>query len=199
MTVAAHWTVVRAVISSTDTGAQVMGALPGLVRRLLDEDAWREFATPDGRTHHYEQFTEFVEALPPRGLGGRVNQLIALCGTDEELANKVRRLAMQDIAPASPHGANQHSGGHSATVSTRPDRDTAAATVARLKRDDPALADLVVSGEVTAHAAARQKGWKKPRVQLGRPETVAQRIRETFTPDQIAQLIALLLPDGLDS
>jgi hypothetical protein len=38
------------VISSTDTGAQVMGALPGLVRRLLDEKAWMDFTTPDG--HH---------------------------------------------------------------------------------------------------------------------------------------------------
>lgn len=40
---------------------------------------------------------------------------------------------------------------------------TTANTVARLKRDDPELAERVVNGEVTPNAAAREKGWRKPR------------------------------------
>jgi hypothetical protein len=64
--------------------------------------------------------------------------------------------------------------------------------VARLKRDDPQLAESVVRGEVTANAAARSKGWRHPRVELRNPRTVAERIKSAFTPEQIAQLISAL-------
>lgn len=73
--------------------------------------------------------------------------------------------------------------------------DTDEYVVARLKRDDPELAERVVNGEISPNAASREKGWRKPRVLLANPETVAKRIRETFTAEQIARLIALLL-DG---
>ena len=43
------------------------------------------------------------------------------------------------------------------------------------------LADAVVRGEVTANAAARQKGWRPPRIELRDPTVVAARIREHFS------------------
>lgn len=75
---------------------------------------------------------------------------------------------------------------------TVPNRDTAASLVSRLKRDDPELAESVVRGEITANAAARAKGWRYPRVELRNPNTVAARIKATFTPEQIAQLLTAL-------
>jgi len=53
------------------------------------------------------------------------------------------------------------------------------------------LADAVVRGEVTANAAARQKGWRPPRIELRDPTVVAARIREHFSREQIDLLIAL--------
>lgn len=191
MTTAGHWTVVREVISSTDTGAQVMGALPGLVRRLLNEEAWRDFTTPDGREVRYDRFTAFVEAMPPRGLGGRVSQLIALCGTDGELGAQVRELALADIPAAAHRGANQHSG----VSGTQSSRDAGSIT-ARLKRDDPELAARVMRREITPNAAAQTKGWRKPRVLVTSPESVARKLREHFTAEQLAELIRLLLTVG---
>jgi hypothetical protein len=45
---------------------------------------------------------------------------------------------------------------------------------ARLRRDDPALAARVDRGELSANAAATQKGWRKPRkVRLVRTEPLA--------------------------
>lgn len=72
--------------------------------------------------------------------------------------------------------------------------------VARLKRDDPELAERVLDGELTPHVAAIRAGIRKQRitVQVGSPRLVANQLRKYMTPDQIAQLIALLLPDGLD-
>lgn len=70
--------------------------------------------------------------------------------------------------------------------------DTAERTVARLKRDDPALAERVVNGELSPNAAARAKGWRRPRVVLSSPASVAEKIRQHWTPDQIAELRDLL-------
>lgn len=130
-----------------------------------------------------------------RSQGGRVGQLIALCGADEELARRVRSLARAGIPELGPTSHAGPGRGHKTNSATTGFGRGAEYAVARLKREDPALAARVVSGEVTPNAAAHQKGWRKPRVLLANPDTVARRIRETFTPDQIARLIALLIGD----
>jgi hypothetical protein len=40
-------------------------------------------------------------------------------------------------------------------------------TLARLRRDDPELAARVERGELTANAAAVDKGWRQPRTPYG--------------------------------
>ena len=64
--------------------------------------------------------------------------------------------------------------------------------VARLKRDDPDLAERVVSGEMSAYAAARSKGWKPPRIQVTTPERIAAHLRKHMTHPQLAELSRLL-------
>ena len=184
------WVVVREVISSTNDGAQVMSALPGLVRRLLDEEAWRSF-TPPGEAHpiHYDTFTEFVAAAAPKGLGGKSAALLALCGADDELRTRVDRLLKGEIAPAASVGRPRKD----STTVIKPDRDTAGAVVARLKRDDPALAEKVVNGEMSAYAAARTKGWKPPRIQVTTPERTAAHLCRHMTRDQLDELVNILI------
>lgn len=194
-----HWTVVREVISSTTTGADVMSALPGLVRRLLDEDAWREYAAPgvSGVVVH-ETFTSFLTSAAPRGLNGRRDQLVALCGRDEELKQRVQGLLDGEVDPLPSPGGDRRSADFqgSDTTSKRsiePAGRGAKYVVARLKRDRPDLAERVVSGELTANAAARQAGIRKPRVVLTSPESIAAALRRHLGPDDIAHLIRLLL------
>jgi len=191
-------TIVREVISSTSSGADVMSALPGLVRQLLDEEAWREFAVPGiAEPVRHSTFTSFVTTQPPKGLGGKARQLLALCGTDDVLHARVERLVRGEIEPAAVHGTNQYTSGESTTHSTgdMAKRD-ASATVARLKRDDPELAEKVVNGEMSAYAAARTKGWRPPRIQVTTPERTAVNLRKHMTVGQLAEL-ARLLTEGL--
>lgn len=197
MTVAHGSTIVREVISSTSSGADVMSALPGLVRQLLDDEAWREFTAPGGRTVRHGTFGSFVLAEPPDGLGGRRNQLATLCGTDEDLAARVRALLREEIPPAEsathagPGRGNKTDGG---TIGFTPSRSNGAEhTIARLKRDDPELAEKVVRGEVTPNAAAHEKGWRKPRIVVSSPEAVARSLLKYMSADDIAKLIAVLL------
>lgn len=188
--------VVREVISSTADGANLMGSLPGLVRQLLDEEAWRDFTAPNpvGPVHN-DTFSEFVAKDPPGGLGGRRAQLLALCGTDEELVKRVKRLLDEDVEPAREHRGS--------TVTERTNRDDTANSscangdnteylMSRLKRDDPELAQQVVNGEMSTYAAARSKGWKKPRIVVSSPTRVADSLRKHMTPEQLAELADLL-------
>lgn len=183
-------TIVREVISSTSSGADVMSALPGLVRQLLDEEAWREFTVP-GLTSviRHPTFTSFVSTDPPKGLGGKSTALVALCGADKGLRDRVERMLKGEIEPAAPVGRPKKDG---TTIISDAPSNTATTVVARLKRDDPALAERVVNGEVSAYAAARSKGWKPPRIQVTTPERTAGHLRKHMTPEQLAELARLL-------
>lgn len=195
-------TIVREVISSTSSGADVMSALPGLVRQLLDDEAWREFTIPGGQVIRHKSFGAFAQAEPPKGLGGRKNQLIALCGTDEEMAARVRSLLLEEVPKAGRHGNGPGRGHHEKRVydtnsfpspTARP--DSAEHVIARLKRDDPELAEKVVRGEVTPNAAAHEKGWRKPRIVLSTPERIATSLRKWMPRESLKRLAELLAQD----
>jgi hypothetical protein len=46
-------------------------------------------------------------------------------------------------------------------------------TLARLERDEPALAARVLAGELSAHAAAIEAGWRKPSIRYSLPTDAA--------------------------
>lgn len=172
-----------------------MSALPGLVRRLLDEEAWREFdAPPPGGHVEYASFRAFVEGKPPAGLGSRLGQLLALCGSNDDLRGRVQHLYDVEVLPAAAHGEIGNGRNRERDTNSIPmaRSDTRERVVARLKRDHPDLAERVVSGEITANAAARQAGIRKPRVVLTSPESVARSLRKYMSPGDLAELIGLL-------
>lgn len=187
-------------MTSGTHGADLMSAIPGLVRRLLDEDAWREFMAPGtNEVVRHERFADFIRAGEPTGLGGRVSQLIALCGTDEALAGRVRALLDEEISAAPSHGeVGKGRGLRDCDTISKPDRqDRREHVIARLKRDDPDLAGRVVGGEITANAAARLKGWRKPRLVVSSPKSVAKALRQHMTADEVTELVALLTREGV--
>jgi hypothetical protein len=66
--------------------------------------------------------------------------------------------------------------------------------LARLDRDNPALAARVRQGELSAYAAAVQEGFRKPRCIVPLEAVAAARIlRRHFSEAEIAQLRAALL------
>jgi len=184
-------TIVREVITSTSNGADVMSALPGLVRQLLDEEAWREFTVQGlrGPVQH-ETFMSFVKTQPPRGLGGKAAALLALCGADGELRARVDCLLKGEVQRAATPGRPKKD---STTIVSSDRGYTATTVVARLKRDDPDLAQRVVNGEMSAYAAARAKGWKPPRIQVTTPERTAAHLCRHMTRDQLDELVNILI------
>lgn len=85
----------------------------------------------------------------------------------------VRQQGFSDLPEAQPRGRPEKE--RDTFIIGRP--DTAEKIVARLKRDDPELAERVVRGEVTPNAAALMKGWRHPRIVVTSPEAVAAALR----------------------
>lgn len=172
----------------------------GLLAAIVEDRTWERLTDNHGRP--FPSFTAFVEGAQPGGLGTTTQELRKLLELRHphenvrpwvekapQLRANVNRLLAADMPAAGPVGRPQNV---RVTHNSGTGPDTADRTVARLKRDDPGLAERVVSGEISPNAAAREKGWRKPRILLTSPESVAIKVRQHFTPEQVAQLIRFL-------
>lgn len=163
-----------------------------LVRMVIKDQQWHEFHSFTGAKRKHGSFREFVTAPRYDGLGTTRDGLLAILRLeDEELAAGVEKAWREDVAPALKLGDNQHSTetGSGATRPSQRDGLTSDSILAKLKREDPMTAQAVINGDLTANAAARMKGWRKPRILLTSPDSVAKRIREHYSPEEITELI----------
>jgi hypothetical protein len=188
-------------------GASPGGALE-LLASIIEDRTWERVADKKGRSFD-GRFRDFVEARAPFGLGYDPDQLpkvLALRHPHESvpeiayrmasMREQVRSLLLAEIPVSAPHGDGPGRG-HAdkrerGTNSFIPRSDQAERVVSRLKRDDPELAEKVVRGEVTPNAAAREKGWRKPRIVLSSPERIAASLRRYMPREAIVRLAELL-------
>lgn len=181
-------------------GGMPRGALD-LLYTIVAEEVWRRVETAGGGA--YASFAAFAQAPAPFGLdcpADELRKILELQHPGEQahvaeiaermawLRGEIRRLLGEDIEPARPARVK---GSERTTLRT----ETAERHLARLKRDDPGLAEKVVNGQVSAYAAARSKGWKPPRIQVTTPERTANHLRKHLTPDQLRELARLLTND----
>lgn len=184
-------------------GASPAGALD-LLAALVEDRTWERVADVRG-TSFAGRFRDFVQAKPPYGLGYDPEQLpkiLTLRHPHESvdrvadrmaaMREAVRALLLAEVPSAAAHGeigrgANRVRGTHSIGNADRVER-----VVARLKRDAPDVAERVVAGDLSPNAAAREMGWRRPRIVVSTPERVAEALRRTMPPEDLARLIALL-------
>ena len=104
---------------------------------------------------------------------------------DTRVAERALQLWRCETPTAGELGSNQH--GVSGTQPTQVKRD-AGAILARLKRDHPDLAQQVINGDISATKAAREAGIITPTVRLGKPGTVAAKLRDHYNVEDLAEL-----------
>jgi len=183
-------------------GASPAGALE-LLAAITEDHTWERVADAKGRSFK-GRFRAFVETKAPFGLGYDPDQLpkvLALRHPHETVPDvayrmaamreQVRTLLLAEIPVALPAGRPAEDN-MSATHVVRQDSHTSSAITARLKRDDPDLAERVVRGEVTPNAAAREKGWRKPRIVLSTPERIADSLSRYMPRESLVRLLARL-------
>ena len=195
------------------------GATPSRFLELLDavtrDEIWRRLK--DRHSRPFGLFTDFVMAERPEGLGlhGKEDPRKHLALQHKEEREPYRRQATVDRmagmrqrvngllgeeVPEAPDRARGRPTNdefkNSATIFIGPARDNDY-LLARLKRDDPDEAQRIVQGKTTANAAARARGWRKPRIVLAKPETVASALIKHM-PREALQHIAQRLREYLE-
>jgi hypothetical protein len=162
-----------------------------LLRKAVEERAWE--------VEGFRSFHSYMTTPETSGGLDMAEDKLMDAARLADIESLVRQLLLEEIPAAMMHGDGPGRG-HTekrlrGTKSFLPESDTSDRVVARLRRDDPELAERVVRGEVTANAAAQEKGWRKPRIVLTSPESVARALRRHMSADALARLVLLLVAD----
>lgn len=156
--------VIDALRHALGEGEHGLHAFPALLKRVLKERLWRErTVAKTRRTVMFDRFEKFVVTPPLEGLGASVSVIRNLVRDDIEAT------ALLDAELQRPTGNPTF--GDAAIVdnvhdSERPAGNTRQAALRRLRKDRPDLLERVVTGELSAHAAAVEAGFRKQRTPL---------------------------------
>ena len=185
-------TVVSALAHAVSSGGASLSSVPGLVKRVIREECWRErLVSVLGREARFGAFTEFVTATPPEGLGTDVGTVKRLCADDAvalDLIDKAEKSAARQGARTDIYNNVQE-------VSSAPVGNSAQAAIRRLRKDRPDLHARVLAGEITPHGAMVLAGFR-PRTFTVRadPQSAALTLARHFSPDDLLTLIHALAP-----
>ena len=149
------------------------GSANELVPALADIVAtghWSEFTHPMRGLLRFASFSSYCDEF--LGLSASAVEALLDRTNAKDAARQVRRMLAEDVLPVAGHGANQHGGSDATSTHER----GSTYVLARLKRDDPALAQDVVEGTVTANAAAIRAGIRRRYVRV-RPDDIDQAMR----------------------
>lgn len=186
----------------------------GVIVRLgavLKHRIWEQLTDKKGNT--FSSFSQFVRD-PDKGLGMATDELLKLVDVQGEterraivskdaervelftrVREQVRRAVQGDLPASHKHGTNQHSDdgeeGEDNSNCT-PHNYSSSGLLSRLKRDHPDLAQQVIDGNISATKAAREAGIITPTVRLGKPATVAAKLRDHYSKEDLAELARLI-------
>ena len=171
-----------------------------ILEGIVEKRAWEYLTDDDGEP--VGTLRRLIEEKPPVGAGMPADKVMRLLEIEHryEHANdqwRERMAALRDTIrrelgaePLAKHGANQHTEGrNNITSSTRGDNPSY--LTARLQRDAPDLAQKVLDGELSAHAAALEAGFVNPKVAIRLDDlaSAARTICRKLDRDEVLELI----------
>jgi len=186
--------VIESLGSSLRRGGASLGTVPGLLKRVIREEAWREFETSLGDVVRHERFADFVATPPLKGLGASVPLLKRICADDPEALDLIDR-AMGRKGRADKITANVDNI-HDSGDLERPSGTSRDSALRKLRKDAPELHAEVLAGRLSAHAAMVKAGFR-PKTFTVRPdpESAARTLRKHMSPDDLRALARLLLEE----
>lgn len=180
--------VIDALGSALRYGGAALGDVPGLLKRVLETGIWRDFTTQRREHVRHERFADFVTAAPLAGLGSDVDLVRRIVASD------IEALDLLDEALRSTHGGSRSK---SDNVPLAPTGNAREKALRRLRKDRPDLHAEVLAGNLSAHAAAVEAGFRRRTitVPVDSPESAASSLRRNLTPEQLSTLARLLTED----
>jgi len=140
-------------------GEQVFDVAPRVLRRVLEDRLWADQKDRDGQP--FRSFEAFATHILWQGLESSIPDLLLYCRNHDEVAELIRReVEGAEYQPRGEDGRFLRS--NNVTTEDRGNAPTYA--LRRLKRDHPELAEKVVAGKLSAHAAAIEAGFRQPTI-----------------------------------
>jgi hypothetical protein len=168
-------TVIQCLCRSFRQGVENLTLFPKLLFKTIDEDCWQRFvceATNEERS--YNSFEEFVAAPAPYGLTTTIQQIKNVCRDEPAVLDAIDKvLQNKHGGNHNPVGVNQHTIPQTEEVkfdnvtldqpveTTAPTGNSRDQAIRRLRKSRPDLHKKVVDGEMSAHAAALDAGFRK--------------------------------------
>lgn len=183
---------------------------PALIKQILGKSKfkkpmWKRFEDPStGRVCEFDHFEEFVRApLLEGGLNTDLRTLKNICRDDPESLDMIDMALVRGRGGNhNPDGKNQYEkevNGNIVTIdlekksATRPEGNSRLKALRRLRQSRPDLHAQVLSGEISAHAAMIQAGFRRKTITV--PVEVngaAKAISRYFNHSEIQELVTHL-------
>lgn len=143
-------TLVETLWNAVDHGSVTLDQIPGIVRRVIDTEAWKE-RVYRGKAYTHDRFIDFITAKPLAGCGWEPDKVLALIKGDPDLERRWREMV-------TPEKSKHHDSDNNNIISRQGTDRTY--TLSRLKREAPALYQKVVDKKLSPNAAAIQAGFR---------------------------------------
>ena len=181
------WGPVSALCESARSGGQSYKTLLKSLDVVLDNELWREFVMPPERVHTFARFDEFLKfaGFPP-------DELLAVLRAHgrDELAARVRSELGGELAEQGKWERDEPSKVRDTKLSRQ---DDATYLVSRLKRDEPELAEQVLTGKISANAAAVQAGIRHAyiRIRADDVQLAVVKLLERYERDDVLDALGI--------
>lgn len=181
----------QAALTAARRGITSKADICALIVQIVDGDYWQErVILRTGETAGpFRTFEEFVTTPPMAGLGADMALIRSIVQDDPKAMDALDR-ALQGRQGERTDLVNNVN-----KVAGRPQGNTRAAGIRRLRKDRPDLHERVIAGEMKVNAAMIEAGFRpKTRSVALDPERIAALVIQEFDPEQIAELIERLIP-----
>jgi hypothetical protein len=172
-------------------GGFAIRELPEYIKTLLDKGIWRDrIVKQTGRRAQFENFQQFVESPLVDGLGASIEQIRSLCREDTESIDLIDRELQRP--PGGDKRSKEATSVNNVNVD-RPQGNASATALRRLRKDRSDLHAKVIAGELSAHSAMIEAGFRPKTITVPvDPQRAARAIQRHFTQDEVIEICALL-------
>ena len=153
-------TLVRSLAAMMKQGEAGLSHVPKLVTQIIKTDAWRERVTALGHPAAFAHFEQFVTTAPLAGLGVSMGFLRDMCRIDAVALDAL------DQVMQGRQGQRTDLGNNVPEVEGRPEGNTRAKALRRLRAHRPDLHARVLAGELSAHRAMVDAGFRREKTVL---------------------------------
>lgn len=162
-----------------DGGGKLFKVVPAMLRAVIEDDLWAQRMDRNGEP--FKSFEAFVHHRLWWGLESSIDDLLNYCRAEPDVQVLIRG-AVAAAATRAEAGAMGGRGNKAVgNVNSFEEANSATYALRRLKRDNPELAEQVVAGALSAHAAAVQAGFRKPTwTAPADPERLAEAVERRF-------------------